>query len=138
MKEKAQSLILAQGTKRSGTVGKTVPKTDTETVAKVLVFIVTKAIKLATDLVIETMYVLQKTRGRSHSPGQFQANGTVGRRYDNQRSPVQDSNSPNGDFGKEIRTCCFCRNKGHIKRECRKFSMWKDSKGIGRPKQRQN
>ena len=80
----------------------------------------------------------ENSRGRSHSPGQFQANGTVGRRYDNQRSPVQDSNSPNGDFGKEIRTCYFCRNKGHIKRECRKFSMWKDSKGIGRPKQRQN
>jgi hypothetical protein len=44
------------------------------------------------------------------------------------RTPGNWDNQRNGGFpgGLEDRTCFFCKNKGHIKRACRKYQRWRE------------
>ena len=85
---------------------------------------------------------------RSPSPGfrqsNYQQTTPTYSNYNQQTTPTynsypQRSTEPGNpqqavQWNKETRSCFFCKNRGHIKRECRKYKVWKQKDAQSREK----
>ena len=72
-----------------------------------------------------------RTNNSSSYPGR---DGNDRQQADGNRRQVQSSRyernqTDAGQAQREDRTCFFCKNKGHIKRACRKYQKWKETNG---------
>ena len=77
-------------------------------------------------------------QGRSPSPGFRQGGYRQDRPYNSylQRQAKSENPQQPNPWNKETRTCFFCRKRGHIKAQCRRFAVWKSQEAQRREESR--